>query len=155
PPAKSKAGLYGAIAAVVVIALAAAGWFATHKDTNPPAVTQTVATSGTQVVSTAAPTTTAPIAEGKGVLLLSATPWGDIEKIVDASNQREVPLTEDARSTPARIELDPGKYTVTLSGPNQAPRDISIEIKAGKRNQQIIDLGKIDFDALAREMNQQ
>src|SRR5215212_6510338 len=71
PPAKSKAGLYGAIAAVVVIALGIGGWFLTHKDTNPP-VTQTVATSGTQVVSTAPPlTSTAPIPEGKGVLLLS------------------------------------------------------------------------------------
>ncbi|HVR40370.1 MAG TPA: protein kinase [Thermoanaerobaculia bacterium] len=152
PAKKSNAMLYGAIAAVVVIALGIGGYFVMNKkDVTTP--TDTSATSGTQIVTTA-PTSTAPVPAGKGVLLLSATPWGDIEKIVDASNQREIPLTEDARSTPARIDLDPGTYTITLSGPNNANKNINVEIEAGKKNTKTIDLGKVDIDALTREMDQ-
>ncbi|HEX8152595.1 MAG TPA: hypothetical protein VF698_05690, partial [Thermoanaerobaculia bacterium] len=109
-------------------------------------------TSGTEITTSTAATNT-PIPAGKGVLLLSATPWGDVDKIVSADNT-EVPLTEDARSTPARIALDPGKYTVTLSGP-AGTQTVDVQITAGQRVPKKIDLGIVDYDQLEKEMSQQ
>jgi len=91
--------------------LAAGAYFMFKKQA--PAAVATNVPSATQVTSTAS----APIAAGKGQLLLSAAPWGDIEKIV-GSDQKSVALSDDESSTPARIDLAPGNYTVTLAGPN-------------------------------------
>ena len=154
PPAaapKSKAGLY-AIGLVVFLAIASGVFLMTRKtDTAPvPATTATVA--GTQVTTTGAPSN-APVPAGQGLLLLSASPWGDLEKIVDANGQKEVTLTEELRSTPARIPLDPGRYTVTVSGP-KGTKTIDVQIEAGKRTPHNIDMGSVDYDALAKEIQQ-
>ncbi|HEX3109030.1 MAG TPA: serine/threonine-protein kinase, partial [Thermoanaerobaculia bacterium] len=109
-PKKSNTGMFAAIAAVVVIAIAVGAYFMFKKQA--PATVATNVPSATQVTTTAS----APIAAGKGQLLLSAAPWGDIEKIV-GSDQKSVALSDDESSTPARIDLAPGKYTVTLAGP--------------------------------------
>ncbi len=85
PPKKKNTALFAAIAAVVAIGLAIGGWFALHRPATPP-LTNTVAQSGTQVTTTG--TTSTPIPGDRGVLLLTASPWGDIEKIVSANDQK-------------------------------------------------------------------
>ncbi|HWS71601.1 MAG TPA: serine/threonine-protein kinase, partial [Thermoanaerobaculia bacterium] len=81
-PQKKNAAMLAAIAAAVVIALLAGGYFMTRKPAPQAVVTTTAAPSGTQVTTTA----NAPIPAGQGALLLSASPWGELEKIVGADN---------------------------------------------------------------------
>ena len=155
PKKKSNTGMIIGIAAVVLIGLIAViGNYLRNRPSPAPTVaTTTVAPSGTELTtSTSAPIGAIP--SGKGLLLLSATPWGDVEKIVNADKQQEVPLTEDSRSTPARIALDPGKYTITLSGPD-GQKNVDVQIQNGKPTTQRINLGTVNFDQLEKEMNQQ
>ncbi|HET7436442.1 MAG TPA: serine/threonine-protein kinase [Thermoanaerobaculia bacterium] len=154
PPAsapKKNGAVIGAIAAVVVIALALAGYFMVHKKEPQAVATTTAAPSGTEVTTTGAPSV-APVPAGQGLLLLSASPWGDLEKIVSANDQHEIALTAEERSTPARIPLDPGKYIVTLSGP-VGTKTIDVQIETGKRTPHNIDMGSVDYDALADEVS--
>ena len=57
-----------------------------------------------------------------------------------------------SHSTPAKIELAPGHYIVTLAGPN-GTKTIDVAIEAGKRTPQHVDMGKVDLDELAKEIN--
>ena len=145
PPAKNRTPLMAAAAAIVVV-LIAAGYFLTRKPAEPVASVPT-ATAGTEVTSTGS---TAPIAPGQGVLLLSASPWGEIERIVSKGDQKEVPLEEDL-STPARIALAPGDYTVTLSG-ESGTQTIDVRIDAGKPTQRNVRMRDVNFDELTQEV---
>jgi len=149
-PKKSNAAMLGAIAAAVVIALVIGGYFMMKKP-RPADVVATTTTSGTEVTTNAA-TSTIPIPAGQGILLLSASPWADLEKIVNRSDQKEVPLTDD--STPARILLEPGDYSVTVKGPG-GTTTADIKIEAGKPTPKHFDLGGVDYDKLAEEMSRQ
>ncbi|MDP9361390.1 MAG: protein kinase [Acidobacteriota bacterium] len=144
---KSNTGMMIGIAAAIVIVLGVAGFFIMrNKQTTAP----TAAASTTSVTATA-PASTAPIAAGQGVLLLSASPWGDLEKIVDDKG-KSVDLTDDKRSTPTRIELEPGQYAVTVAGPNGTKKTIPVSIEAGKPNRQRIDLENVNYDELQKEV---
>ncbi len=145
-PKKSNTAMIAAIAAVVVIAIVVGVVVMMKKQT--PATVATNTASGTQVTTTAP----APIAAGKGQLLLSAAPWGDIEKIV-GSDQKSVALSDEESSTPARIDLAPGKYTVTLAGPS-GTKTVDVNIEAGKNTKQNVDMGNIDVDTLTKEIGQ-
>src|SRR5207248_2087002 len=111
PPKKFSAttisAICGAIAIVIGIYLIFVRKPAQQAAAPPAPVASTAVTA-----SAPAPANTPA---GQGALLLSASPWGDIEKIVDQSNQQQIALKEDDRSTPARIDLAPGKYFVTMS----------------------------------------
>jgi serine/threonine protein kinase len=152
-PPKSKTGMYAAIAAVVLLVIAGGAWFMLHKPTpTGPTVTTTVA-SGTAVTTTGSSLPGLP--PDRGALLLSASPWGDIEKIVNASDQKEVPLTGEDRSTPARIQLAPGKYMVTLSGPAGTQKTFDVTIDAGRQTLQKVDMGGVNLDELEKEVSKQ
>ena len=144
PEKKTNTAMIAAIAAVVVIAIGI-GIFVMLKKQEPAAVA-TNAPSGAQVTATA---DQSPIAGGKGALLLSAAPWGDIEKIV-GSDQKTVPI-DDGLSTPARIELAPGTYAVTLAGPT-GPKTVNVNIEAGKKTRQQVDMSSVDVDGLTKEI---
>jgi hypothetical protein len=88
------------------------------------------------------------------VLLLSASPWGDIEKIVNEKSNKPVDLTDEKRSTPTRIELAPGKYLVTLVGPKGATT-FDVQIDAGKRVPRTINMGSVNFEELEKEVSKQ
>ena len=146
-PKKSNTGMMIGIAAAVIIVIAAAAFFFWKKG-------QTTAPTGvaaTTTVTTTAPTSTAPIPAGQGVLLLSASPWGDLEKIVDEKG-KSIDLTEEKKSTPTRIELAPGEYTVTVTGPNGTTQSKSVRIEAGKPARKMFDLESVNFDELEKEV---
>lgn len=145
-PKKKNTAMIAAIAAVVVIAIAVGVIFMLKKQA--PAAVATNAPSGAQVTTTGA----APIAGGKGSLLLSAAPWGDIERII-GPDQKSVALSADESSTPARIDLPPGNYKVTLAGPG-GPKTVDVNIEAGKRTSQHVDMGSVDVDGLTKEIDQ-
>ena len=136
--------MIAAIAAVVVIAIAVGAWFMFKKQS--PSTVATNVPSATQV------TTTAPIATGKGELLLSAAPWGDVEKIV-GPDQKSVALSDDETSTPRRFDLPPGSYKVTLAGP-AGPKTVDVNIEAGKKTRQNVDMANVDVDTLTKEIGQ-
>ena len=146
-PKKSNTGMMIGIAAAIVIVLGVAGFFIMK---NKQTIPQT-ATASTASVTATASTSTAPIAPGQGVLLLSASPWGDLEKIVDDKG-KSIDLTEDKRSTPTRIELEPGKYSVTVTGPNGTKQTLSVNVEAGKPTRQAFELEHVNFEDLEKEV---
>lgn len=150
-PPKRSVGMIAAIAAVVLLLIAAGAWYATRKP-SPPIAT---ATTGTEVTATVTTTATPPIAPGQGLLLLSASPWGDLDTIVNKADQKKVELSEELLSTPARIPLEAGSYLVTVSGPAGTRETIDVTIEAGKQSQKHITMDPVDYDALAKEMSKQ
>src|ERR1051326_1321156 len=114
PPKKSNKAMIGAIAAAIVIVLGVGGYLISRKPAPQPAP------APVPVASTAI-TTTAPapanVPAGQGALLLSASPWGNIDKIVDDRSKQPIVLNDADSSTPKRLDLAPGKCLVTMSGP--------------------------------------
>ena len=95
-----------------------------------------------------------PVPGDQGVLLLSAAPWGDIEKIVNIDNKKLVDLSDETRSTPTAIQLDPGNYSVTVRGPDSS-KTVDVNIEAGKRKRMTINTANVNYDELEREMHPQ
>jgi eukaryotic-like serine/threonine-protein kinase len=152
PPAAAKKSpaLWIGIAALVVIGIIVGVFVMLKRDTYTPQVVTGTSTTGTAITTTTpAPP---PIPGGQGMLLLSASPWGEVEKIFAKEQNKEIALTEDLRYTPAAIRLDPGTYSVTLGGP-KGSKTIDVQIEAGKRSPHNIDMDSIDFDALAEEVS--
>ncbi len=153
PPAKkSNVGMMAAIAATVIV-LAGGGWFLLHQKQSVTAVPAPVASSTASVTTTAA-LGMAPIPAGQGALLLSASPWGELEGIVNEKNQKSVDLSDEKRSTPTRVDLDPGTYKVTLKGPD-GPKTFDVQISQGKRESHHENLGGVDIGAIEKEMSNQ
>jgi hypothetical protein len=152
---KKNTAMFAAITAIVVLAIVGGIYFATHR--SPAAVATTTGTpSSASLTATApAPSTAAPPAgAGQGALLLSASPWGDIQTIVSMPDRKPVDLSDEKRSTPTRIDLDPGKYSVTLNGPKGA-QTFDVEIRAGEQVRKTEDLGGVNYSELEEEMKKQ
>ena len=145
-PRKSSGMMIG-IAAAIVIVLGVAGYFVWK---SKQTVTPTGVASTTSVTTTA-PAPIAPMTAGQGALLLSASPYGELETIIDDKG-KPVDLSDDKRSTPTRIDLDPGKYSVTVAGPNGSKQTVQINIEAGKQSRQMVNLEKVNFDDLEKEV---
>jgi len=150
PPARQARGTRAplAIAAVVGIALLIGGYFMRNKPKPVEVVTTPTTTTATPPVTT----TTVAVPGGQGLLLLSASPWADLEKIVSKSDQKEVAL--DERSTPVAIPLQPGSYAVTVKGPSGTQTD-DVNIVAGQPTKKFFDMGGVDYDKLAEEVSKQ
>jgi hypothetical protein len=149
PAKKSNPALLGGIAAAVVLAIGLVAFMMMKKPGAAPPLTASTP-SGAVVVATAA-SGTSPIPAGQGVLLLSASTWADLERITGPKG--DVDLSEEKKSTPTRIDLDPGNYTVVLNGPT-GKQTLKVEINPGERVKKNIDTGAVDFNALEREVNQ-
>jgi serine/threonine-protein kinase len=145
PPPKRNVGMIAGIAAAVVIAVLLGIWAFTKKPDVTP--TDTVASTAGEVTTT----TAAPMSGDHGVPLLSASPWGELDRIVSKSDQKEIPLTAEDRDTPSRIRLEPGQYSVTVNGP-QGARTIDVEIKAGQPTRKNVETGTVDFNELESEL---
>lgn len=151
PAPKKNTMMIVAAAAVVVIAIVAGLFIMTRKPEPTPAVTTTTAEPGTALTSTA-PKSPLAIPAGHGMLLLSASPWGELDRIVSKSDQTEVPLTSDSRATPTGIALKPGAYDVTLSSPSGDTKTVEVRIEEGKAVSQHVPLSAVDVDALTQEI---
>ncbi|HEV7767247.1 MAG TPA: serine/threonine-protein kinase [Thermoanaerobaculia bacterium] len=143
---KRNVGMIAAIAAIVVILIGAGVYFATRKPTDPIA-TATSIPSGTDVTSTGP----APLAPNEGLLLLSASPWGDIDKIVSTKDNKEIPVADNL-STPARLELAPGNYDITLLDQSGRPTTVAVTVESGKPTRKKVDMGTVNYDELYREV---
>jgi serine/threonine protein kinase len=143
---KRNVGLIAAIAAIVVLLIGGGIYFATRKPTETVATT-TVVPSGTDVTTTAV----APMSPSDGLLLLSATPWGDIDRIVNTKDNKEIAVEEDL-STPARIALAPGQYDITLVDELGRPKTVAVTVAGGKPTRHRVDMGTVNYDELYREV---
>jgi serine/threonine protein kinase len=139
-----------AVAAAVIAVLAAVGIIFTRKPPQPVATT-TVAPSGTDVTTTAA----IPMAPNEGLLLLSASPSGDIDRIVNTRDNKEVMLDESRQSTPARIPLPAGDYSITLSDSSGRQKTERVTVKSGKSTRHKVAMGDVNYDELYREVTKQ
>ena len=63
-------------------------------------------------------------------------------------------LSDEKKSTPTRIDLEPGTYRVTLKGPD-GPRTFDVQIDVGKRNPHHENFGVVDFGEIVKEMSNQ
>jgi serine/threonine protein kinase len=151
-PKKKNTARIAAIAAAVLLAIASGAFMVLRKPA-PPADVPIASTAGTGLTATSA-TTPQPIPGNRGMLLLSASPWGELDRIVSKSDQKEVPLADELRSTPARIPLDPGAYSVTVNGP-KGSKTIDVEIEAGRNTTRNVPMGGVDMDALTEELSRQ
>lgn len=144
-PKKNRKVALIAAAAAIVIGLIVTGVFMKRKET-PTVATTTATPAGTDVTSTAA----APMAAGDGLLLLSASPWADINSIVNTSDNKAVPFAE--RSTPAAIPLAPGAYEITLVDDQGRSKKEQVTVQSGKPTRLKVDMGTVNFDELYREV---
>ena len=144
---KRNVGLIAAVAAIVVLLIGGGIYFATRKPSGTVATT-TVVPSGTDVTTTAV----TPMTPNEGVLLLSATPWGDIDRIVNTADNKEFEVTEAQRSTPARIKLPPGQYDITLVDEHGRPKTVAVTVEGGKPTRHRVDMGTVNYDELYREV---
>jgi serine/threonine-protein kinase len=146
---KGNSGMMIGIAAAIVVVLGVAG-FLIWKSKQPATP---IGVASTTSVTATAPTSVPPI-PGRGALLLSAAPWGELDKIVDDKG-KPVDLTElsdDKRSTPTRIDLEPGTYMVTVTGPNHTTQTMNVNIEAGKQLRQTFNLGNVNYEELEKEL---
>jgi serine/threonine-protein kinase len=144
---KRNTAMIAAIAAIVVVLIGVGVWLATRKPADTIATTTATAEPATTDVTT---TAIAPLAPNQGLLLLSASPWGDVESIVNKKDNKEVAV-DDNLSTPARIELPPGDYNITLDQ-NGRKKVVEVTVEAGKPTRERVDMGNVNFDELYREV---
>jgi tRNA A-37 threonylcarbamoyl transferase component Bud32 len=142
---KKNMGVIAAVAAVVLIVILGAIYF-TRKEPVPVATT-TLAPSGTDVTTTAA----TPMSPNDGLLLLSASPWADIDSIVSTKDRKEVPVDDDL-STPASIKLPPGQYDVTLVDQSGRTKTEIVTVQSGKPTRHKVNMGPVNYDDLYREV---
>ncbi|HJT16099.1 MAG TPA: serine/threonine-protein kinase [Thermoanaerobaculia bacterium] len=152
-PKKNKAAMLSVAAAAVVIAVVAAIMLTRpkppiHVDNNPKGSTGSISVNANNT------TGTSPVSADKGALLLSANPWGDIEKIINENSKQPVDLSAEKTSTPTRIDLAPGKYSITMVGPN-GKATFDVQIDAGKKIPKAVDLGGVNYDELEKDITKQ
>lgn len=76
----------------------------------------------------------AELAANNGELVINATPWGTVDRVLDAS-RKPIELPAE-RTTPMRLTLPAGSYYVTLTHPDSR-KSVSAfaRVKAGQRSQ--------------------
>jgi hypothetical protein len=122
-----------------------------NRRTSPDPLTGPSASTAGTALTPVTPTSTSPIPSDQGLLLLSASPWGELDRIVSKSSQQEVPLTDDERSTPLGIRLQPGDYSVTLNGPSGKSTTVDVSITAGRTTPKHVSMSGVDLDTLAQD----
>jgi serine/threonine-protein kinase len=144
---KRNTAMIAAVAAIVVVLIAAGVWFATRKPADTTATTTATAEPASTVVTA---TAVSPMAPNEGRLLLSASPWANVESIVNKKDNTEI-IVDDGLSTPARITLPPGDYNITLDRDGRK-KIVEVTVEAGKPTREKVDMGSFSVDELVREV---
>jgi hypothetical protein len=82
-------------------------------------------------------------------LAITARPWGEVVSVV-AADGTAVDLGPSP-STPLRLSLAPGRYTVTLAHPDRAEPEVrEVEVTASGDASLVVDLVAADVDTFLR-----
>lgn len=158
PPVRTRrTGSILAIAAGGALVVATLAWFSLRPGTvgpGPgPGPNPTPPPNTTTMASTDVLPPVGPIEGGEGLLVLNASPFGEIEQIIRADTGESIPLTADERSTPLRKPLPPGTYELTVMDDKGAnSRKISVIVEAGKTTPQYVDFQKLDLDEVSKRI---
>ena len=74
------------------------------------------------------------VAASSGWLVLNATPWANVESVVDQGSGKPVELGAE-RSTPLRLNLVEGTYRVTFKHPNESRSVVQVATVRAKQSQ--------------------
>lgn len=148
-PKKSNKAMLGMAAGLIAVLLGVGVVFLGKKD-EPVTPTSTAATTlGTDITTTAM--NLPSMKPNEGMLLLSASPWGDIERIVNTSDNKTVPVDANL-STPAAIPLSPGEYDITLQSDAGVRKTERVVVEGGKPTRIKVEMKPVNFDELYREV---
>jgi serine/threonine-protein kinase len=152
---KKNMAMIGGIAAAAVILIAIGIYFMTRTPTTqvtpgPGTQTTIAGTAGTATTVTPGGGTSS-IPPGQGVLLLSASPWGELERIVD-SKDRSISIDDEDRFTPTRIELEPGAYKVYIKGP-KGRETLQVNIQEGQSVFRHTNISNVNPDEVMKEFS--
>jgi len=75
----------------------------------------------------------------------------ELDKIVDDKG-KSIDITDEDKSTPTSIKLDPGNYTVTMSDTKGKSQTMNVTVEAGKPVKRKFDFGPVNFDELEKEV---
>jgi hypothetical protein len=82
---------------------------------------------------------------GRGTVVIDALPWGEVERIVDATG-RPWPAGPD-RYTPFVASLPPGDYVISVRYPDVAqPATLKITVRASKLEKRLVTFPRMDAD---------
>jgi serine/threonine-protein kinase len=124
PAGKSKVIVW-AVGAVLAIVLVVVGvLMSQRKSPAPPPPVETTATA--QAATGTELTVVAPARLG-----LHAYPWGELAGVKNLASGQSVTLAEKL-VTPASLELPPGRYELTMHGPDGKPVTQSVELTPGE-----------------------
>ncbi|HVR43772.1 MAG TPA: serine/threonine-protein kinase [Thermoanaerobaculia bacterium] len=127
-PAKRPAVRVGLAAAAVLVVALAAVMITREKGAGPIDPSTSIAgMTGTASTSTS---TAPPGLTATGVLLLTGSPWAQLEKLEHLESDSAIPLGEQDRHVPLRVaDLAPGTYRVTLTDADGKPvtREVRVE----------------------------
>lgn len=157
---KSKAMLFGGIAAAVVIAAVMGGYVMLRPGTPPVDVTTptttgvaTTATAGTAVGEAITTTTTPAGAGGSGGLgLITASPSASIDSIFNVDTNQPVTLSTDDRSLPFYQALEAGNYKVTVRDARGSEQTLEIRVDSGAITQKKVNFGSPSVEDAMKEL---
>ena len=157
-PSKRTGAIIG-IAAALLLVIAGGIWFATRKKAVATPVTGTVAQTATtapatQITGTTEVVSATPIAGGTSELQLVASPYGQVEKIVNTDTHTPITLSADDSSTPLLLrQLQPGNYELTVSGPDGVQKKVlDVKLEPGVRTPELVTFQSPDLDSLSEEV---
>ena len=122
-PLKSRT-LVWVVGAVLAIVLVVTGVLLSRKSAPSPSPVEATATA--QATSGGELTVVAPARVG-----LHAYPWGELAGVKNLASGENVALSEKL-VTPGSFELPPGRYELTMNGPDGKPLTQSVELASGE-----------------------
>ncbi|MGK2858505.1 MAG: hypothetical protein ACSLFQ_14995, partial [Thermoanaerobaculia bacterium] len=111
-------------AAALAIVLVVVGVLVSNRSERGPVPTET--TASVQQPAGGDVTVVAPARLG-----LHAYPWGELSSVKNLDSGQAVGLAE-SMVTPASLELPPGRYELTMNGPDGTPLVMPVELTAGE-----------------------
>jgi serine/threonine protein kinase len=76
------------------------------------------------------------LAASSGTLILNATPWANVESVVEQGSGKPVALGSD-RATPLRLSLPEGTYRITFRHPSESRPVVQVASVRAKQSQQV------------------
>ena len=137
--------------AVVVIGVVVGVWFS-RRPVPEPSAAPPVASGGSEHTTEAGPAPPPPPAVdvSPGLLSIDATPWANVVAVRDAQGNNRA--ANQNWVTPLGLQLQPGKYKVTLKDSSSpAVTDFDVEIVSGQTAKTSHEFRRVSVDRYFRD----